>query len=302
MSASLEIIANDNNLCGEGPIWSDTQKRLYWNDMNASLVFQYDHGTGESKTISTGLMAAGMTFNNDGSILFAGFSGIHLWHGQGEFKTLVTHHGGEELWFNDVLADSKGRLYAGTIYWGADGSMTKPGRLYRIDPDLSVHVMDEGFGMANGLGLSLDGSTLYFADSTARRVYAYQVDPATGNLSNRRDFVRVPDEEGMPDGVTVDVDGFVWNAQWYGGQVVRYDPDGKVERRVKLPVTQIASLIFGGPDLNELYITTAGENWPSPFMPPGYDPTKVACGGALYRVKLDVQGRLDYQTRFAWAK
>ena len=298
MSTPIEIIADQNDRCGEGPIWSAEQQRLYWNDMNASLVFQYDRRTGETNTISTGLMAAGMAFNNDGSLLFAGFSGIHLWRGQDDFKTILTHHEGEELFFNDVLADASGRLYAGTIYWGADGSMTKPGKLYRIDPDLSIHVMDEGFGMANGLGLSLDGSTLYFADSTARLIYSYQVDPATGNLSNRRNFVRVPDDEGMPDGVTVDSEGFIWNAQWYGAQVVRYDPDGKVERRVKLPASQLASLIFGGPEMNELYITSAGEDWQSPFMPPGYDPSRAHHGGALYRIKTDIQGMFDFQTRF----
>ena len=298
MSSSIEIIANDNNLCGEGPIWSAAQKRLYWNDMNASLVFQYDHDTGQAKTISTGLMAAGMAFNDDGSLLFAGFSGIHLWRGQDDFKTLITHHDGEELFFNDVLADPRGRLYAGTIYWGADGKMVKPGKLYRIDPDLSVHVLDEGFGMANGLGLSLDGRVLYFADSTASLIYVYEVDPATGNLSDRRNFVRVPDDEGMPDGITVDADGFIWNAQWYGSQVVRYDPDGKVERKIQVPAAQLASLIFGGPELNELYITSAAEDWQSPFMPPGYDSSRVNLGGALYRTKLDIQGRLDYPTRF----
>jgi D-xylonolactonase len=298
MSTPIEIIADRNDRCGEGPIWSAEQQRLYWNDMNASLVFQYDRRTGETKTISAGLMAAGMAFNNDGSILFAGFSGIHLWRNQDDFKTLLTHHEGEELFFNDVLADSSGRLYAGTIYWGADGSMTKPGKLYLIDPDLSIHVMDEGFGMANGLGLSLDGSILYFADSTARIIYSYQVDSATGNLSNRRNFVRLPDDEGMPDGVTVDSEGFIWNAQWYGGQVVRYDPDGKVERRIQLPAAQLASLIFGGPEMNELYITSAGEDWQSPFMPPGYDPRGVTLGGALYRIRTDIQGRLDFQTRF----
>lgn len=296
--STLEIIANDNNLCGEGPIWDAERQRLYWNDMNASLVFQYDWQTGVSQTISTGLMAAGMTFNTDGSLLFAGFSGLHLWRGPGDFKTLLTHHDGEELFFNDVLADEHGRLYAGTIYWNADGTMVKTGKLYRINPDLSVHVLDAGFGMANGLGLSLDGKTLYFADSTARRIYAYQVDSATGNVSKRRDFVRVPSDEGMPDGVTVDAEGFIWCAQWYGSQVVRYDPDGKVERRIQLPVTQIASLIFGGPELNELYITTAYENFPSAFMQPGYDPNTAVCGGALYRTRLNIQGRLDFKSKF----
>jgi D-xylonolactonase len=106
--------------------------------------------------------------------------------------------------------------------------------------------------------------------------------------------VRVGDDEGIPDGLTVDAAGFVYSAQWYGGQVVRYDPDGKVQRRVPLPVTQVASCNFGGPDLLDLYITTAGENWPSSLAPAGYDYGKGNFGGGLYRLRLDVPGKLEH--------
>ncbi|HXV96784.1 MAG TPA: SMP-30/gluconolactonase/LRE family protein, partial [Anaerolineae bacterium] len=134
----------------------------------------------------------------------------------------------------------------------------------------------------------------------ARRIYAYDVNPKTGDLTQRRIFVQVPATEGMPDGLTVDAAGFIWSAQWYGSQVVRYDPDGKVERRIQLPVSQIASVAFGGPDLTELYITTAAEPWPSKFVPPGYAPNPATLGGSLYCLRLDIQGQPEYQAKLRW--
>jgi D-xylonolactonase len=228
-------------------------------------------------------MVSGLALNADGSLVFAGATGIHL-HG----RTLV------EEFFNDILADPRGKLYAGTLHWGADG-LVKPGQLLLIDPSGAVRVVDEGIEIANGLGLSPDSRTLYFADSARRVIYAYDVDPATGSLSRRRTFVQVPKDEGLPDGLTVDREGFVWCAQWYGSQVVRYDPDGRVERRIPMPVRQVSSVIFGGPDYTDLYITTAADPWPSPLAPPGYDPKAPDQGGSLYRIRVDVQGRPDYR-------
>ena len=158
-----------------------------------------------------------------------------------------------------------------------------------------MRVVDEGVEIANGLGLSPDDRTLYFADSARRVIYAYDADPATGDLSRRRVFVQVPRDEGLPDGLTVDREGFVWCAQWYGGQVVRYDPDGKVERRIAMPVRQVSSVIFGGDDLTDLYITTAADPWPSPLAPPGYDFSATNVGGSLYRLRTDIQGRPDHR-------
>jgi D-xylonolactonase len=218
---------------------------------------------------------------------------LHLWRRSDDHRTLLTEHGGETLLFNDIIADAAGRVYAGTLYWD-DNGMQKRGKLYLIERDCRARVVDDGIELSNGLGFSPDDRTLYYADSAARVIYAYDVDGATGSLSRKRVFVRVGGDEGIPDGLTVDFQGFVWCAQWYGGQVVRYEPDGRVERRVRLPVTQVASCNFGGDDLLDLYITTAGENWPSRLAPPGYDYARGNFGGGLYRLRLDVPGKPEH--------
>ena len=292
---SVEIVADDNNGCGEGPVWDVRNQRLIWDDISNSLVYQLHPETGEKSVISHNLMVAGIALNADGRLVFAGETGVNLWRGQDDYQTVVSQHECESLFFNDILADSKGRLYAGTAYWGDDG-MEKTGCLYLIERDGSIRVLDEGIEMSNGLGLSPDGSALYFADSAARKIYAYDVDASSGVLSNRRVLVSVPNDEGIPDGLTVDAEGFIWSAQWYGWQVVRYDSDGKVERRLKIPAQQVSSVAFGGKDLNELYITSAGDSWSSDLAPPGCDFNAPNIGGALYRVRLDIAGREEHQT------
>lgn len=174
--------------------------------------------------------------------------------------------------------------------------MEQHGKLYLIDVDGAVRVVDDRIELSNGIGLSPDDRVLYHADTAARRIYAHDVDPNDGGLSNKRCFVQVPDDEGIPDGLTVDAEGYVWNAQWYGGRVVRYDPEGNVERRIEMPVQQVSSVAFGGPDLTDLYVTTAGEYWPSPLAPPDFDPDGPM-GGSLYRVRLDIAGRPEHMAR-----
>ena len=293
----IEIIIDGANLCGEAPIWDASRRRLVWVDANSSLVFEFYPRDGKTGIISRGLQVSGIAINVSGGLVFAGNSGIHLWQGQDDYQTIAREHAGELLVFNDIAAGPGGRVYAGTLYWSKNG-MDKTGKLCLLDPDGSTRVMDEGFLISNGLGFSPDESTLYYADSGARRIYAYQVDRHTGELTNRRDFVRVPIDEGIPDGLTVDAEGYVWSAQWYGGQVVRYDPDGKVERRISRPVAQVSSVAFGGEDLTDLYITTAGEYWPSEHIPPGFN-TRSAMGGELYRIRLDIQGKPEYMSGFS---
>jgi sugar lactone lactonase YvrE len=129
----------------------------------------------------------------------------------------------------------------------------------------------------------------------ARTIYAYDYDRRTGGLRNRHVIVQVPEDEGLPDGLTVDAEGFLWSAQWYGSSLVRYDPEGKVERRISFPAKQISSVTFGGSDLNEVFVTSASKTWPSPVMPKSYDAVSGNFGGQLYRVNLGIQGKLDYK-------
>jgi sugar lactone lactonase YvrE len=300
-SNQLEIIAEDNNRCGEGPIWDAEQQRLIWTDIESALVYQYLPATKEKSIISTGLSVSSIALNKFGELIFGGSGGLHIWRGQSDYQTVISGFAGENLFFNDMIADTKGRLYAGTLNWGPNG-MERFGKLYLIDSYAFVRVMDENIGICNGLGFSPDGCTLYFTDSAAREIYYYDVDPNSGALSNKRRFARVPLEDGLPDGLTVDSQGFVWSARWYGGEVVRYDPAGKIERRIKLPVSQVSSMAFGGKDLNELYITTAGQLWRGPLVPPGFNLEATNVGGSMYKMSLDIQGKLENKAKFFWRR
>lgn len=283
----LEEVARDGNRCGEGPIWDVERQRLLWDDNAVNAVYELVPGTGAKRLLTSEVNVSGIALDRTGALVFGGSGGLHLWT-PGWRRTLAAG-----LPINDLIADPQGRLYAGTIHWGPKG-MEKPGQLILVSRE-GRKVVEEGIGIANGLGFSPDDKTLYFTDSAARRIYAYRV-AADGGLSDRRVFVQVPREEGLPDGLTVDREGFVWSAQWYGSQVVRYDPDGQVERRIALPVRQVSSVAFGGPDLTDLYITTAGEGWESDLAPPDYDFKAANLGGSLYRVRLEIQGRPEHRT------
>lgn len=294
MNYSIEVIADAGNRCGEGPIWDDRKERLIWTDIDGGKVFTYWQQTDEWQVINDSLVVSGIALDESGDLIFVGGSKVHLWTNPLSYVTFDIEVEGETVTFNDIVADPKGRIYAGTINWGANG-MEKPGALYLIDTDASIRLVVEGIELSNGLGFSPDDRTLYYADSAARRIYAYEVNAETGELSNKRVFVQVPRDEGLPDGLTVDAEGCVWSAQWYGAQVVRYDPEGKVERRISMPVTQVSSVAFGGRDRNELYITSAGDPWSSSLAPSGYNYDTPNIGGSLYRVKLDIQGRLEHR-------
>ena len=109
--------------------------------------------------------------------------------------------------------------------------------------------------------------------------------------------MRVDGNSGLPDGLTVDAEDFVWSAEWYGSCITRYDPEGKLERRIPIPAQQSSSLTFGGPDLRDIFVTSAAKSEPTPVMPPGYDPENGYFGGALFHLNAGIQGRLEYRTK-----
>ncbi len=292
----IEIVANDNNLCGEAPIWDYQKHRMIWLDNESSLVYEYYPDTKKKNIISRNLPVSAITLNKNGGYIFAGGTGLHIWEEQGQYRTIVSEYQSDGLAFNDIIADPKGRIYAGTIYWGAEG-MLKTGKLYLIDTDEKIRVVDEGIEVSNGLGFSLDNKILYYADSSARKIYAYDVQ-LNGDLKNKRIFVEVPEDEGIPDGLTVDAQGNIWSAQWYGAQIVCYDSNGKVIQRIKMPVQQVSSVAFGGKDLKDLYITSAANSWRSTVAPKGYDFDSKNIGGAFYRIRMGVKGRREYMADF----
>jgi len=294
----LEVVAADDNLCGEGPIWDSGRKCLLWTDLSSKLLYQLIPSTSAKKVVGLNWMISGIALDESDALVLAGPTGLHLWNGDIGHRELLTEHEGENLSFNDLVADQKGRIYAGTLYLAPNGiDVERRGKLYLIDPSGMTRVVDDGFEISNGLSFSPDNRILYHADTALRCIYAYDVQPDTGDLLNKRQFVRIPDREGVPDGITVDAEGHVWCAHWFGSKVVRYDPDGRVERSVPLPVAQVSSLAFGGRSLSDLYITTASERWNSPLSPSSFK-TSRSCGGSLYRVPLEISGKLEHRAAF----
>jgi D-xylonolactonase len=279
-----ELIADYACVTGEGPLWHPAEQRLYWVDIPKGRLFRYHPASGAHEMCFEGEPLGGFTIQADGALLlFMNRGAIKLWR-DGVFTTLIEEIPDErETRFNDVFADPAGRVFCGTM-----PTRDRLGRLYRLDADGTLTKLLDGIGCSNGMGLTPDQKQLYYTDSTAREIYLFDYDQASGAIGNRRLFASNPPEEGMPDGMTVDAAGYVWSARWDGGCLVRYAPDGMLERRVGFPAKKVSSVTFGGPDYTDIYVTTAGGD---------NKPAEGAGAGALFRLNLGIQGRPEFQSR-----
>lgn len=181
---------------------------------------------------------------------------------------------------NDGRCDSRGRFWIGSMRGDATGHAS----LYRFDPDGTLHVMETGLGISNGLGWSPDETTFYLTDTPAKQIFAYRFDVRSGNISERRVFVDLAGSDAAPDGLAVDAEGCVWSAQWGGGCVIRFAPDGHEVARVDVPVKSPTSCAFGGPELSHLYITTASADLSQDEMDRWWQ------SGDLFCVQTEVRG------------
>ncbi len=300
MHTHIDIIADDGNLCGEGPFWDDRGQALYWTDITGNRVFRYDWKQQRHTVLHDGFQVAGFCLQKDDGLVVTNHHGIWLWPPGAEPVLLAKQADGQECVMNDCTADPMGRVYGGSWHIDEQGR-SSPSFLFRVDTDGSVHIADEGICFSNGLAFSPDESTLYFADTVARCIYAYDWRRSDGVLSRRRVLTRIDRSEGLPDGLAVDAEGFIWCAHWFGGCITRYDPEGKRERRMEMPAAQTSSLCFGGPDLDEIYVTSAARSNSLVLAPEGYDPTRQLIGGALYRLRSDIHGLTRYRSNVSLA-
>jgi D-xylonolactonase len=289
----MNIVADYGDLCGECPLWVAAESALYWTDCGGLKFFGYAWTTRRSALLRENLEINGFRLNSNGGLVITNNSGVWLLaDASATPRALATEVAGQPCRMNDCVADKHGRLLACSWFYGPAASY-KLGRLLSFDNDGTPTVLDEGFHLANGLAFSPDDCKLYVTDSAQRTIFEYEYSLVKGSIGKRKELVRVPDSEGLPDGLRVDEQGCLWSAQWYGSQVVRYDPDGVVERRITVPAKQVSSLTFGGPNLTTLFITTAKQSEPMPFMPPSYDPNVGPFGGPLFSVELDIRGLPD---------
>jgi sugar lactone lactonase YvrE len=282
--SQVDHVLTVQNQLGEGPIWSPDEQALYWVDILKHRVYRFYPATGKQETFEMALPVTVLAGRDSGGLVIATANGFAFWDPATQALDFIADPEADrsEVRFNDGAVDPQGRFWAGTM--NEENPDAPDGCLYRLDADLSVHKMEEGITVSNGMGWSPDHQTLYFTDTFRYLILVYDYDPATGAISNRRPFVQVPQEEGLPDGLTVDSEGFVWSAHWGGWRVTRYDPTGKVERVIQMPVPNATSCAFGGDNLDELYITTAWagmseeERKNRPFA------------GDLFRVNVGVKG------------
>ena len=294
--ANPEIIADFGDLNGEAPVWDRNSGSLYWTDCVGFKFYRFNSRSGKSEILRTGVEVTGFALNQGGGFVIANTKGMWLWDGADQLKLLAAEVDGAVCQMNDAVADPRGRFLAGSCFYDPNDKY-QLGCLFRVDTDGRAAVLDDGIHLANGIGFSPDATQLYFTDSAARIIYRYDYDVRTGEARNRSVLVCVPLDEGIPDGLAVDAEGFLWSAQWYGGCVVRYDPEGKIERKVTTPAKQTSSVAFGGPNLDELFITSAAQHFPSPLVPPNYDPVAGYIGGPLYHLKPGIQGKPQFRAR-----
>ncbi|HEY3237470.1 MAG TPA: SMP-30/gluconolactonase/LRE family protein [Polyangiaceae bacterium] len=288
-TTNLEIVADQGDLCGEGPLWDPVDQRLYWTDAAAKAVHVLDRSNGAVRLLTSEVQVSAIALHADGGLLFAGGQGFARLSREGKLESIsVECDGKAPNQLNEMIADPRGRVFAGQQVY-SEQEQYQPGCLFRLDPGRRLFIVEEGLHVSNGMAFSPDHRTFYLVDSVPRNIYAYDYDLETGNISNRRTLVTLGREDGLPDGITVDANGFLWVARWYGAGLSRYDPDGRLERKIGLPALQTSSLTSGGPELDEIYVTSAKEAWPSALAPRGYDYT-AAQGGALYRLRLGIQG------------
>lgn len=281
-----ELIADYECDCGEGPLWHPDEKRVYWVDIPTGRMFRYDPATGEHETCYEGTIVGGFTIQQDGALLlFMDKGAVKTWR-DGEMTTVIEDIPDErDSRFNDVGADPVGRVFCGTM-----STDDRAGRLYRLDPDGTLSMILDGVGCSNGMGFTPDGKQMYYTDSNKYEIYLFDYDRDTGAITNRRVFVKIPESLGLPDGMTVDAEGFVWTANWGGGCVIRFAPDGTEERRIQFPAKPVSCVTFGGEDYTDIYVTTAG----------GTDKAENGPGaGGLYRLNLGIKGVPEFRSRIA---
>lgn len=244
----VEVLLTPRDRLGEGPIWDAQAGVLWWTDIEGERIHRAQADGSAHRTFDLGLKVGAIGLCREEGLVLATARGFMRWH-RGGLEPLANPLPEDAERFNDGVVDPLGRFWAGSL-GGEDNA------LFALERSSAKRVWG-GFGLPNGMGFSPDERTFYLTDSDAKTIYACAFDPATGEIGELHPFVVSQSEPGVPDGLTVDAEGFVWSARWGGAKLSRYDPDGRLEREIRLPVTQPTSCAFGGETLNTLFVTSA---------------------------------------------
>jgi len=268
---------------GESPVWSEAEQALYWVDIPGCKLYRFDPSSGDNDAWDMPAPIGCVALREGGGLLVALQTGLFGFDpAQGTLQHLAEpSFDPAGARFNDGRCDRQGRFWVHSMAQPPDSS----GQLYRVGGDLCPHPMVAGLMVGNGLAFSPDGRTLYHSDShrSVQTIWAWDLDPADGTIGNRRLFATTHDVAGRPDGAAVDADGCYWTAANDGWQLIRYTPQGKVDRTIRLPVRRPTMLAFGGRGLDVIFVTS---------MRPGRDdpPAEQPLAGGLFALALGIQG------------
>jgi len=295
MNLNPICVAPTGNRCGEGVIWHEANAAVYWTDINRFLIHRFTPADNcvRSWMFNEPVTALSLT-NNDAAIVVALASRIILWEPGTDSRRdpIFKLEGWPQVRLNDGRSDPRGSFWFGTMRNNVnpDGSLGEAGgqdgMLYRIDADGRTTIHRRNIGISNTLTWSPDRRRFYTGDTLANVIWAFDYDPQTGDITNERPFLK-DFSRGLPDGSTVDSEGYLWNCRYFGGCIVRVAPEGKIDRVIEMPVKNVTTCTFGGPALQTLYVTTASND-----AAPG---DRLA--GGLFAIETDMVGQPE--NRFA---
>ncbi len=285
-AAGVELAVDSRNIHGESVTWDHDAKRVYWLDIESRELWTLDPASGRTSTHKAAERIACFALRQRSGLLAGFASGFAFYDpDSGQRQDIVKFEPDiANTRLNDGKTDRQGRFIAG----GFDEVEGKPiSSVVRIDPDGRMTTLFDSVACANGTCFSPDGKTMYFADTNAATMWSFDYDPTRGTLGKRRIVGSFKDQLGAPDGACVDAEGFIWNAQWNGRRVVRFAPDGRVDRVVEMPVLNPTCVAFGGAELDTLYISTARYQMTAEQL--AADPQS----GALFALRPGVKGLPD---------
>ena len=261
-----ELVLDAKATLGEGPVWDEKNGVLYWVDIDSCLVHRFDPVSGEDLAVDVGEPVGSIVLCPGGALVLArksGFAMLDEW-GASLRPLVAVESERAETRMNDGACDRHGRFWAGTMHAGLEAGH---GSLYRLDPDATVSPMLTGVSISNGIAWGLDDTTMYYIDTPTGGIDAFEFDSAAGTIGTRRRIVTIDPQHGSPDGLVVDAAGCLWVGLWEGWAVRRYAPNGDLLGIVGVPAARVTKCAFGGPELDDLYITTASPDQPDAAQP-----------------------------------
>ena len=260
MGYRIECVLQCENHLGEGPVWDVDTGVLWWLDgtgrrVGNPSIWRLDPRTNSVSNWSLDHDVGALAVQKNGKLVLALSDGFYLFNPDNEDLELITLIEADQprSRLNDGKVDRRGRFVAGGM---DDKEELAICGLWQLDPNFNVTRIEDGIICTNGPCWSPDDKTFFVADTFVDEFWAYDYDIETGKVSNKRVFASTKDVSGVPDGSTVDAEGCLWNAELISGDLVRYDPEGTVERKISMPVSNITSVMFGGNNLDEIYVTS----------------------------------------------